>query len=79
MATKFAGVANDAIVVWFASATLTVIVTDSKNARNKIFAGWDSISEAWDIFQNSFSDHITFEDAIRFFTPTIGQTIINAR
>jgi hypothetical protein len=43
---------------------------------NKMFAGFSTLHELYQEFEENFSDHTTYTDAIKHFTPIIGQTII---
>jgi hypothetical protein len=43
---------------------------------NKVFAGFSTLHELYQEFEENFSEHTTYADAVKHFTPTIGQTII---
>lgn len=46
------------------------IATNEAPVRSKLFAGFPDLKEAYEAFQHSFSIKTTFDDAVKFFTPT---------
>jgi hypothetical protein len=76
MIIKFCIIQNDYVSVAYSSTIGSVTVAGIGNTKQKMFAGWDSLPDLFDTFSNSMSDNTSYEDAIAFFSPNIGDVVI---
>ena len=79
MITKMRAISNSKITVTYIITQEGIIISNTSNGDNRIFGGWDGLRELYDGFTLSFSEETNFDDAIKFFPPNIGQTVINGK
>jgi hypothetical protein len=78
MIDKFQVVQNSLILVSYNFITKIVAVLNIQTQAVSFFAGWDDLINMFCDFGKSISEETSFEDAVKFFTPNIGQMIISA-
>ena len=78
MIDKFQIVQNSLIIVSYNFITGIVAVLNRQTQKARFFAGWDDLINMFSDFGKSISEETSFEDAVKFFTPNIGQMIISA-
>lgn len=76
MIDKIELIQNDNVTVGYSFLQEAIIITDRKSSKNKIL-GWNGIVDLFNCFWNSFSEEITFDDAISFFSFPDNRIFIN--
>jgi hypothetical protein len=67
---------NNSVVVAYVNTPAAVTVLCQKTMQTKLFAGWDGLPGLFESFAGSMSDNTSYEDAITFFKPNIGDVVI---
>ena len=77
MISKFTGCTNEKIVVTCLLSTDCVVIRESyEQKREKLFAGFP-LRDLYNDFSELFSENITFDEAVKFFSPNIGNYVVN--
>ena len=76
---KIVTIASRNLVVLIASPFNQVAVSERiDTGRQQLFSGIPLLRETFEAFEASFTDDTTYEDAINFFTPIMGNYVVNS-
>lgn len=76
MIQKFSMIQNEHIIVCFNHTLDTIIIQRHYGDKAKLFSGFDGLKESFETFAECINEEVSFEDAIKFFTPSIGKTFV---
>lgn len=66
---NFEGISNGQVSVFVETGAQTVVVTNPFTKEEKLFSGSDELYEMFVSFRESFSDTVSFQEALDFFKP----------
>ena len=68
MINKFKTITSDKLAITYSSIQMCVIVATHPFGPQRMFGGYARLEERFDEMYSTFSEAITFEDAVDYFT-----------